>query len=294
MERPGPEEAAELLYRPDLRAARFAARLAELPTPKPPIRGRKIRELGFVETLEGESIGVLHPNSVRALGRRLSGKQPLFDKFTRHYRVYPPTEESFNYYFEGAIRRNKKWSEDPTEQAAILADRKRQPRDVEDNLQRTVFVDRAIARQRRSAIAHIQRCVQTNQPVDPSAVIVAANAVEDFGFCLMDKENLPKLEGFRFFPGQPNSGGDELGGVMIGAHIAFMGQQASNNPEVLVQNPELLRLVRVEQKQRQDYWGAIYEASVPILGDRLTDHERAIDAAVDADVALWASISEAA
>lgn len=295
MERPEPKMEAALMESPRLRAQRYADRLDELSTdPDRTIRGVRRPSLDMIELIPGYEIETINPNVLKALERKLGKYRPVFDRFTRHYRIFPPTDDKIDRFIYGAQNRNKQWSQNPEEQRQIIADRKRQPRDIEDNMQRTVFRDLIVARVRRASITTVQNSLKADHGLDPEATLMVADAINDFGYCLAEDKSQVYLRGFRFFPTQPKSGGDELTGPLIGAHIAFIGQQVSKSPELLRQNPVLLELVHREQTTREQYWGKIYSATASKFGDRLSDTEQQEAGFVNQELMRLASLQEAA
>lgn len=296
LSRPSPEEETALLESPQLRAERYADRLDEHSNdPNRKIRGVKRPELGFIAIVSELSIDPIHPNVVKALDRKLGKNRPVFDRFTRHYRIYPPSKDKINTFIFGAQNKNKQWSSDHEEQRRIIADRKRQPKDIEDNMQRTVFRDLLIAKWRKASIGSVLHGIESGKTFDSEAQMAASDAMIDFGYCLMESRNQFLIDKFKFFPLQPsNRGVGEVTGPLIGAHIAFIGKQSEVEPSLLRLNPALLELVAGEQEHRINYWNKIYTSTFEFFGDRLNKPERNEEAWVNSDIDRLANLDQAA
>lgn len=257
---PNPEQHAHLMTDLEARDLRRAQRIGERSLASiHDLRGRRRSEVGSTDQLPLYD-SEIDSTRIQALGKYLKGKQPIFDKFTDHYRV-KPTKDSIERYVSGAnANRHVTRADDHEKQREIFRSMQRQTQHTADLLQQNVFDDLNVARLRRASLKALQHQVRNGLPLDPDAALEAADAILDFGQGLSaNKDALRDIH-------------DEG----LGEEIAAIGTQAIDDPEILRQNPDLLRLTQIEQAARADYWQTLYEATEEhIPGSRLlTDHYR--------------------
>jgi hypothetical protein len=258
LEEPTPEQHAHLMADPESRVGRRAQRIGERSLASVRHRrGRRRPEIGSIDQLPLYNTNI-DASRIIALGKYLKGKQPIFDKFTDHYRVRPTKDSIEQYVSAGNKNRRETRSSDHTKQREIFRSMQRQTQHQADLLQQSVLDDLNIARRRRASLHAIRFQVGHDQAFDPDAAREAADAVWDFGQGLSANKDMLR----------------DVHDEGLGEVIAAIGTQAMNDPEVLRQNPYLLRLTQIEQAARVEHWQAIFEATEEhILGDRLTvDH----------------------
>lgn len=281
LRRPTPLGEKILEVSPEARAMRVAQRIADvaMPVSKKAISNSRRRS----SPMDGNRLlpptpEVIPSETINALGRHLRDKQPLFDKFTKGFRV-KPNKENIEAYINGGVRKAGP-KPDPA-QTEILhgyyADRRRQALQVGDKLQREVFANRNTARLRRHALMTTRFLSSHDVPLDSAAATIATDAIVDFGHAL--NANVEDTL-------QPLHNED------LGYQIIVIGSVAEYDPTLLTDNPELLRLVQLEQKAREEYWGKLFDATVPVLGDRLTKQHHADQHSLDAELGRLAELRQ--
>jgi hypothetical protein len=268
MEQITPEQQQLLMASPEARSNRQAEKLGKRAVDfSRGMRGRKRPELPQTEQLFPLA-DTIADDRVTRLGQKLRGQQPLFDQFTNHHKV-KPTRDSIEQYCMGGNKRNRRWSDDPAERQEIRKAMRRQTQNIADGLEQGMFDDLNIARLRRKSVKVTRYLIGHNLPLDKQAAIHAADAIEDFGYCLLEQ---PKLL-------------SELQEPDLAANIAHIGKRAAEDPEIMRQNPLLLRLVQIEQKARDDFWSERYPIVEHVLGDRLTLADKANGEWVEVEIA---------
>src|SRR3989344_4675864 len=244
---PTREEQLLILSDPELQDERQAWRRDAIPVPRGPLRGRRRQTIEEEKTLSLSMPATeVDAPKLRNLQAALSGKQPLFDKFTLHRHVQP-THGSIEAYLHGGSNRTINGKRvgpkpitdyPPAERQNVLRARQRQYQYLSNSLQRDAFDDRNIARTRRYSLMATQNLLDSGQPLDPDAARWSADAVIDFGHNLNDETNRPIL----------NSVHD----ADLGFQIIRIGALADSDSELLVANRLLLRMVQREQHARED------------------------------------------
>lgn len=274
-----PEDQAVLEVSPDARDARAIGRrigrVAAL-RPNDPIRGKQRPEYEGSGRLALAMEPVLESETVKRLAKALTGKQPVFDQFTDHYRVQPNASSVDAYCESGNRKRQVKRDEDPQKQQDILNAMRRQTHAIADGLVNNTYDDLMTARMRRESLRTTQYLIRTNRPLDRQAALTAADAIQDFGHVVMTKPDIAR----------------EVGDEDIGYRIVNIGLQAVDNPEVLLQNADLLRLVQREQRARVEYWQPRHDFYLDYLGDRLTVKTKLDAAQNEAEISRLTVIRE--
>ncbi len=252
-------EHEQLLVDPEAREARRASRLGSIALPtlgKP--RGRQREDLTSPGQLSLEYPSTISEESVRAVALAVKDKQPLFDKFSRGYKVLPTKQGIDNYVLDLSKKtpqREEKRTPKQRKQALL-----RKSHHIADRLQHETLSQAETANLRLWSIAAVQHAIREGLPIDPQAGLTTAQAIYDFGNALIDPKNRKLLEEH-----------DLLEHVDT---ITYIGEMAQDDAEILRSNSALLRLVRIEQKARKAYWAARFEATRTHLGDRLTNSIR--------------------
>jgi len=265
---------------PEARAARRAQRITDRALPV----GRTVLGRHRSSPLEGLRLlplpsDVIPPAIVTALAHEIHGRQPLFDKFTKHYQVRP-VRSSIEAYINGGVKvQERPPANDPKKVREFALDRRRQVLHIGDVLQRETFTNRNIAIHRRYALMTTQFLARHDKELDPQAAVIAADAIEDFGHTL-------------------NAHSDEilrpLHNEDLGYQIIVIGAVAQYDYSIMADNLDLLRLVQIEQRAREDHWNQIYQATVahPEIGDRLTKLNHQDEAALNVELERLASLRQ--
>lgn len=275
---PTPEEQAQLMISPEARAGRQALRLAlrTLDFQGKP-RGRKRADFEGEGRLPFQFADTMPTETVTRLAQVIQPKQPLFDKFTNHHQVRPAKWSIDEYVMAGNKNRKVKLHAVPAgERSLVKNDMRRQTQDIADKLQQAIFDDRNTARLRRYSLRTTRYLISRGLPLDAEAAKLAADAIEDFGQCLQAKSNNWVLRTVR----------DED----LGVQVVHIGHRAVEDPEILRQNPALLKLVQLEQKARDEFWSPRYEATQEHLGDRLTKQDKQNGADLEAELERLAGL----
>lgn len=266
---PDSEEQLELLGSFEAIDERRAARLGELPVYfGGPIAGRRREEIASPDHLPF-TVEVVDESVLRRLDATLvQHSEPLFDKFTDHYRV-EPTKEAYDLYFT-----RRKVSQDPRQtrlreeaEAARAARRltpegrqadtraaQRQFYHKKDLLQRSISDDLDTANLRRWSLKVVRYQLSHGiTELDASATTVVCDALQDFADCLGQYPQIQR----------------EVGDESLSFKIRHIGEQAGNKTELLHQNQQLLRLVQREQARRVGFWSERLNFALSYLGDRL-------------------------
>ena len=254
-----PEELQLFIVSPDFRQKRAADKLARLPVPQPPIRGRR-RLPGIGASPEVKPRPITEEAIVR-LGKVLRHEDPLVDDITRYGRPKPDPKAIGRYVMGG----NRRWKQSPQnadERQAAL----RQTMNIADSFQRNTRVKLDAARIYRAALSSVQASAKEGLPFNESAVNYASAAIEDFGVCLRGYPDIVKRAG----------SGEELPGA-----IEHIGVYAYEHPEILYEYPTVMRLVQIEQAKRQAGWQDLFDASMVELGDRSTQEDHQAEVYVD-------------
>jgi hypothetical protein len=252
---PSPAEHELLISSPEARAERHAQRIGLYAIGLG--RGKKRNyydgegHLPFPDELPSKE-------AITELGRYLRGRHPLFDQFTDHHKAGPHPGDIDRYCWAAnkSLDERFKNEHDPKLREEIRRAMQRQSVSIGDKLQQAQFNNRNAALLRREAIATVQFQIAQGQPLDEGAIQRTADAVEDFGFCVSHTKQI----------------GRDLDDEDLGYKIARVGFGGLDNPDLLTANPDILRLVRIEQTARLDKWGKLFEANQEYLGDRLTEN----------------------
>lgn len=257
MIRPDPELEQLLLLSPEARETRRADRLGEL------VVGSEMRLRGRTRPLYGEGLGLdyvveFDNLEIQSLGRDLDlHSQPLFDQFTRGYRV-APNSESVNRYVTAANAKLSRTQLRGKTHEERQADMRRQTQHIADRLQTETFINMYLAQLWRTSLRTIQYQVQNQTPLDQHAAALSSDAIRDMGFCLLPQK-------FKGLENQPVN-------IKIGTKLIVFGELVFKDSELLRKFPDVLRLVRREQAKRDEYWGKRAEFLIKpsILGERRT------------------------
>lgn len=231
----------------ELRDERQSTEQAKLPIPRKPLRGRGRPALIGSDVLP-LAYGSINKEALVELDKSLAGNRPVFDKFTRGNWV-TPTPEAVERYVTAPNRRNRRLATATTteQKQLIRANMRRQVQDVADRLVKGSFINLQTARQRGVAVEVVRFQLWNGLDLDPEAVSLTADAVEDFGHSLADKSNRGILE---------STGHVELADQIIG-----LGQRIVDTPDELAANPEVLAMVSQEQVSRVDAWSDLFSVA---------------------------------
>jgi len=257
MIRPDPELEQLLLLSPEARETRRADRLGEL------VVGSEMRLRGRTRPLYGEGLGLdyvveFDNLEIQSLGRDLDlHSQPLFDQFTRGYRV-APNSESVNRYVTAANAKLSRTQLRGKTHEERQADMRRQTQHIADRLQTETFINMYLAQLWRTSLRTIKYQVQNQTPLDQHAAALSSDAIRDMGFCLLPQK-------FKGLENQPVN-------IKIGTKLIVFGELVFKDSELLRKFPDVLRLVRREQAKRDEYWGKRAEFLIKpsILGELRT------------------------
>jgi hypothetical protein len=222
-----------------------------------------MRLRGRTRPLYGEGLGLdyvveFDNLEIQSLGRDLDlHSQPLFDQFTRGYRV-APNSESVNRYVTAANAKLSRTQLRGKTHEERQADMRRQTQHIADRLQTETFINMYLAQLWRTSLRTIQYQVQNQTPLDQHAAALSSDAIRDMGFCLLPQK-------FKGLENQPVN-------IKIGTKLIVFGELVFKDSELLRKFPDVLRLVRREQAKRDEYWGKRAEFLIKpsILGERRT------------------------
>jgi len=237
-----------------------------------PLRGKRRHAYDGSDQLHFDLPDTITNETVIALGKMIKGKQPLLDEFTNNHKAGPDRENISRYVTAGNARRyqpkkrsrpggpetNPNRIDNPVERIKVLQDMRRQTMHIADLLEREQFNNRNIAILRYEAVKTVQFQLAREQAVDEMAALKTADAIEDFGYALAYNAPITRA----------------LHNEDLGYQIAHIGRQAAERPEILAENHTLLRLVRIEEKERVVFWDTRYDATYDYLGDRLAIADR--------------------
>lgn len=279
VEQPSLLRHSELLVSSEARTKRAAQKLGDLSLGfGKKLRGRKRPEFEGPDRLLEPPPDTISINLIKALGKKLGKeKDPLFDQFTRHNR-FGLSEVSLRDYCRAESSRRKQMPTDPNEAAEAKRADQRQPFNIRDKVQQGLFDDRNIARLRRGSLAAVQHAIRNDMPFDEAAVVNAADAIVDFGYCLHDNPYHIR----------------HMGKEEFAINIAHIGNAAKEDPDVLRQNPDLVRLVQIEQAKRVQYWGDRFDLTVEVFAPQhLTQQNRSDGERVDTEAARLDALCQA-
>jgi hypothetical protein len=225
----------ELMGSVEARSERRAQKLAALPI----FIGRALR--GY--TREGGNAALppynIPENLIIDLGKRLDGGPILRDKFTEKLPVLK-SKDQYERYVTGGNKHNRRKETDPEEKHQARIARIRQTQHVSDRLHEETWKQWQLARLFKASVMHVKLSLQTGQPPRQDALVTAAAALEDFGYCLEGEERLKTLHNGGILPGR----------------IKQAGIYGATHPESLqAQPPTLFLLVQREQERREELWG---------------------------------------
>lgn len=276
-----PEEQEQLLESPDARSERLAEYLGSLKPPTEPLQG-KTRETLFDSEMpapdEIPEVGIIE------LGRALAERpDPILNKFTRYSTPKPAHDwQAIERYivFAGSKQERRKLAQtidqpqlDTMNQEGATEEQKQQkkfalrrrPHNIADKVQRGFRVGVQLARLRRAALSSVQRSVREGTPLNPTAANWAADAIEEFGFSLRDTIEAESSSDF---------GSRLRAHDSVAADLEAIGVYSSKNPELLRRQPNVLRLVQIEQAKRVDFWGGYLDVMLAHDRDRSTRAEK--------------------
>lgn len=257
-----PAQQQALMLSPELRAERQANHRAELPMPRPPLRGRRAGQIVGKELLALEFSRTLSAETVSALGAVIRGRQPLFNEFTDHNHINSNDPESIENFVTAGNKKNTrlKSAKTPEERKIILENMRRQTQEQADSLERGIFTDLSTAKLWRGSLHLVRAQIKAGVTLDKEAATRVGNAIEDFGRCLKHSPEIMR----------------EIGREDLAETLGYIGQTAYDDPSVLAENPHLLGLVHAEQVARCAYWQPRFDTvktyfTNPVNGkDRLT------------------------
>ena len=255
---------------PEAREVRRAQRKVDIPLPATggPVRGRRRSEVPTNQLLP-VTADVIDPAVIARLALSLKDEdgihRPVFTQFTDHYNV-SPDRENISRYLQGSVKtaQPRPRTGQHEELRQYKAARRRQAFNVGDLLQREALTNRNTARIRRFGLMTTRFLFDHDREPDADALTIATDAVDDFGRSLShhSSELLAPL-------------GDED----LGYQITVIGTVALHDPSILRDNSDLMRLVQIEQKAREEHWGTLFDATMahPAIGNRLTPIDREIE-----------------
>lgn len=257
---PTDEEHEILMSDPDARAERMAQRIGSRVLPfLGHIRGRRRNEFIGPGQLDLEYSGQISDEEIARFARSIAPRQPLFNKFSKGYRV-GSNKESIDSYVMRMGQKSKQHEGDLRTREERRQAKMRQTHHILDKLQQKTLVERDTAALRRWSIAAVQKAINNESPIDEQAIVYAADAVSDFGHTLLDDINKGLIR--------------DTKAKKIADNTLFIGAKAVSHPEYFINNLALLRMVRLEQKARFEYWDRIYSATAEHYGDRLTKQDK--------------------
>lgn len=272
-------EHVKLMQSAEARAQRYGERLAQYGINEGITNRGRTRP-----ALADNNDAVAAPNfidetEIARLAELVPSSRPLFDQFSVGYYARPLTKQRYEEYtldrrWAQQTNSTKKESENRSYDEKRAA-RYRQSQYVADHLQQTAFSHLTIARLRGTSLKTI--ILQARQPAayDEYALIHAADAIADFGFCLMYTD-LPTNAWIAKLMPRNSTGSD----------IARLGIYVAQEPGALAGNSALARLVLQQQRIRQRCWNQTFHASVDYLGgDRLTKEDRHVEQCIGNEVA---------
>ncbi len=273
-----PEQLELFMSDVQVREQRRQARLAKIPLPQEPLRGKK-RAWAFPSTPPPP--GVVPTEAVHQLGHLLKRRLPLVDEITKYYGIRP-TPDNVAVYIEGANANNKtlERAETAEEKQKAKQGMQRQTQHVADLVFRNFRVGYQLAREYGAGVLHVMQANETGQEeYDESAAFLAAGAIEDFGYCLgVSPDVTSRMSG--------SYQGD------IARNIEWIGAYAVDDPSILRDQGPVLELVGSEAAKRKDFWLARVNAFRAMPGeldrDRRTPAERQCDMEITALVASFA------
>lgn len=244
IETPSPEQHELLLRSAEARAARRAVRLGAIPVNHAITnRGRRRTSVTGEGKLLFAFTDVIPAEQIRSYALRIAKSQPLFDQFSGSGHV-DPTRESIEAYCTLPARKARIASVPQSERHSRVQALRRQSLHIGDKLLQATFEERNTARLRRAALRVFRYQLENDIPLDNNAAVIAIDAVEDFGHCVRFKANEHRAE---------------LDSE-LGSQIIQIAEISTDDPYILGQNPDLLRLAQLEQKARDEYWSLRYEA----------------------------------
>lgn len=257
-----PEQQRLLLTSPeamDERKARDLGKLAVFPHRK--LQGRRRVAERNPGSFDFKLSPTIPAEQIVKLGKALGGKQPVLGKFNRANALRDVSMEGLEKFVHGGSNRNERRPIDPNnerEKRIIRNNRRRQPEKLRTYFQRDTFEKYKTAQLSRASLDLVRKQLRRGLELDAVAVVWATQAIIDFGASLDEGEQGKEiLRGVR----------DES----LGMKIRHVGELASEDTSVLGQNPELLRLVQLEQASREAFWGERYQLSTEVIDrDRLT------------------------
>lgn len=257
------EQEGELFSSPDARDARRQTQLSALAInfwDKP--RGKRRPTLVEAPTSKPDRM----PNhSIVQLGKLLKlEKTPVLDKITEFPTPTPRTWDAVERYIMGANTRVIEKGENVEERRAIRSGLRRQTQHVADKVQRDFRTGWQIARLRRAALSSVQDSVRNNSPILTEASLIASDAIEDLGVTLRDHPVTKKMPETTNMP----------------IALEHLGVYAVDDPEVLREQPLVLRLVQIEQAKREEFWGEYYYLTLENDRDRRTVADKEQDQAI--------------
>ncbi|MBP7806958.1 hypothetical protein KA047_00485 [Candidatus Saccharibacteria bacterium] len=250
---PLPGEVDILLTDVNAREARRMAKLALLAVPDPATMQGRVRE-SLVDEPDVEP-GQIAAHTIVSVGRRLAHETyPLTDQFTNHYHFAHPRD--YDAYVNKPVTKNKDAGAtlefDPSRD-------ERQKQHVPDRVQSEVRTNLRNAHLYRAALAATRQRVKAGLPIEETPARLAASAIEDFAFKL--RENQRIWRGIR-------------GAGELDIRVEHVGLYASLHPEYLGTQPELMKLVQIENAKATKFWQRVMGVILEVDMDRSTDADR--------------------
>jgi hypothetical protein len=186
-------------------------------------------------------------------------KGPTRDKLTNKYNFRPTASGAKEYATVARDRTLKRVAHGRTEAKELINDRKGLRFIIARDIQRTSLFNLTVSLFRAEMTSSALDAVYNGEDLPHDAALHTADAIEDFGFCVIESG------GFRARVGDSEG---------MGAGLIKLGREMVENPDLIRDHLELVSAVGiVEQGKRCEFWRPRLLAANEAFGNQLTGPE---------------------